>query len=92
MEALQDAGASTMEILMGATRRGAEAYGLGHDLGTVEAGKIADLLVLEANPLQDIHNFRKIDMVLKGGNVVDRKALPTVHAVDFYDPEAPWPF
>jgi len=92
MEALQDAGASTMEILMGATRRGAEAYGLGHDLGTVEAGKIADLLVLEANPLQDIHNFRKIDMVLKGGNVVDRKALPTVHAVDFYDPKAPWPF
>jgi imidazolonepropionase-like amidohydrolase len=39
MEALQDAGASTMEILMGATRRGAESYGLGRDLGTVEPRK-----------------------------------------------------
>jgi imidazolonepropionase-like amidohydrolase len=92
MEALQDAGASRMEILMGATRRGAEAYGLGRDLGTVEHGKIADLLVLDANPLDDVHNFRKIDMVLKDGRVVDRKALPTVHAVDYYDPEAKWPF
>ena len=92
MEALQDAGASPMEILQGSTRRGAEAYRLGHDLGTVEAGKIADLLVLDGNPLEDIHNFRKIHMVIKGGSVVDRKSLPSVHPADFYDPEAPWPF
>jgi imidazolonepropionase-like amidohydrolase len=91
MEALQDAGASTTEILMGATRRGAEAYGLGHDLGTVEKGKFADLLLLDANPLDDIHSFRKINMVLKDGRVVDRKALPSIHVADFYDPAASWP-
>jgi imidazolonepropionase-like amidohydrolase len=91
MEALQDAGASTIEILMGATRRGAEAYGLGHDLGTVEKGKIADLLLLDANPLDDIRSFRKINMVLKDGRVIDRQALPTVHVADFYDPDASWP-
>jgi len=92
MEALQDAGASPMDILLAATRRGAEAYGLGHDLGTLETGKTADLLVLDANPLKDIHNFRKINMVVKDGFIVDRKSLPTVRAVDFYDPEAVWPF
>jgi hypothetical protein len=52
----------------------------------VEAGKIADLLVLDGNPLQDIHNFRKINMVLKDGHIIDRRAFPTIHAADFYDP------
>jgi hypothetical protein len=40
------------------------------------------------------HTFASImiNMVLKDGVVVDRKSLPAVHAVDFYDPEAAWPF
>jgi imidazolonepropionase-like amidohydrolase len=91
MEGLQEAGASPMEVLMGATRRGAEAYGLGEKLGTVQVGKIADLLVLDADPLQDIHNFRKINSVIKDGRVVNREALPTVRVADFYDPSAAWP-
>ncbi len=91
MEALQDADASPLEILMGATRRGAEACGLAGKLGTIERGKIADLLVLDADPLKDIHNFRKISSVFKDGRVVDRKALPTIHVANFYDPEAAWP-
>jgi imidazolonepropionase-like amidohydrolase len=76
MESLEDAGASPREILIGATRRGAEAYGLGHVLGTVEAGKIADLLVLDADPIRDVRNLRKINRVLKDGRTIDRASLP----------------
>ena len=90
MVGLQDVGASPMEILIAATRNGAEAYGLGDDLGTVETGKIADLLVLDADPLSDIANMRQINMVIKDGTIVDRDALPTVKVLD-YDPELPWP-
>jgi hypothetical protein len=60
--------------------------------GLWSRGKVADLLVLDGNPLQDIHNFRKINMVLKDGRVIDRKSLPSIHAADFYDPEGVWPF
>ncbi len=91
MIGLQDVGASPMDILIASTRNGAEAYGLGDDLGTIERGKIADLLVLDADPLADIANFRKINMVIKDGVIIDRDALPTVKVLD-YDPELPWPF
>ena len=91
MIGLQDVGASPMEVLIAATRNGAEAYGLGDKLGTVEEGKIADLLVLDANPLDDIGNFRSINMVIKDGVIIDREALPTVKVLD-YDPSLPWPY
>jgi imidazolonepropionase-like amidohydrolase len=91
MIGLQDAGAKPMDILIAATRNGAEAYGLGDKLGTVEVGKLADLLVLDADPLSDIGNFRRINMVIKEGQIIDRDALPSVRVLD-YDPEAPWPF
>ncbi len=90
MIGLQDVGAEPMDILIAATRNGAEAYGLGDDLGTVEVGKLADLLVLDADPLADVANFRSINMVIKEGRIIDRDALPSVHVLD-YDPEAPWP-
>jgi imidazolonepropionase-like amidohydrolase len=64
---------------------------MGDELGTVEKGKIADLLVLDADPLADIGNFRKINMVIKDGEIIDRDALPTVKVLD-YDPELPWPY
>ena len=80
-----------MEVLIASTRNGAEAYGLGDDLGTVEEGKIADLLVVDADPSIDIANMKKIHMVIKGGQIIDRDALPSVKVLD-YDPEAPWPY
>ena len=90
MEGLQEAGMSTMDILVAATRHGAEAYGLADSLGTVEAGKVADLLVLDADPLANVRNLRRIHGVFKAGVPVDREALPTVRVLKF-DPDARWP-
>lgn len=90
MEDLQDCGERPGDILRAATRNGADALGLGDRVGTLERGKRADLLVLDADPLDDIANIRRIRFVVKDGKVVDRGALPTVRVLDF-DPEARWP-
>jgi imidazolonepropionase-like amidohydrolase len=90
MEALQQIGASPGEILEAATRNGADAYHLGDKVGTIEPEKIADLLVVSQNPLDDISNLRKIHLVIKDGQIVDRDALPLTKVLD-YDPEAEWP-
>jgi imidazolonepropionase-like amidohydrolase len=47
--------------------------GVGADLGTVEVGKLADLIVVAANPLDDITNVRRLQLVLKEGRVVSDK-------------------
>ena len=46
------------------------------EIGTLESGKIADMVLLNANPLKSAKNYRKIDMVIKEGKVVDLDALP----------------
>jgi len=90
MEGLQQAGAAPMDILIAATRHGAEAYRLADSLGTVAPGKVADLLVVDADPLADVRNLRRIRAVVKDGRVVDRATLPAVRVLQF-DPEARWP-
>jgi imidazolonepropionase-like amidohydrolase len=75
LELLSDAGLSSVEVVTAATRTGAEALRKLDELGTIEAGKRADLLVLNANPLEDVRNFRKIDQVMLDGEWVDRAAL-----------------
>jgi imidazolonepropionase-like amidohydrolase len=62
---------------MAATRSIARAYKVDDRLGTLVAGKIADLVVLDANPLEAAAHYRKIRMVMKEGRIVDRQRLPT---------------
>ena len=66
-------GATPWQALVAATKSGAEICGVGADLGTVEVGKIADLIVVGGNPLEDIHNVRRLQMVFKDGLLVSDK-------------------
>ena len=76
LELMAAAGAlSPMQVLLAATRGGAEAMGRGDELGTLEPGKLADMVVLDADPLADIRNTRRIDRVIKGGTVFEPQAI-----------------
>src|ERR1700704_1137917 len=66
-------GATPWQTLLAATCHGAEVCGVGAELGTVEVGKLADLIVVGANPIEDINNVRRLQLVLKEGRVVSDK-------------------
>lgn len=76
MMGLEQNGMAPMEILRTATINVAHAYKLDAKLGTVEPGKIADLVILDADPLKDARNYGRVSGVIKDGRVVDIKALP----------------
>lgn len=69
LELLVAAGLSPMEALLSATLRPAEILGRSADMGTLEQGKRADLVILDADPLQDIRHTRRIHRVIKGGRI-----------------------
>jgi CubicO group peptidase (beta-lactamase class C family)/imidazolonepropionase-like amidohydrolase/Tol biopolymer transport system component len=78
MGLLADGGMSPHEVLRVATIEGARAIGLDADLGSIESGKVADLVVLDANPLQSIRNSRAIAYVMKGGTLYRSSTLARV--------------
>ena len=66
-------GATPWQALQAATRHGAAVCGVGEELGTVEVGKRADLIVVGGNPLDDMQNVRRLRLVLKDGRIVSDK-------------------
>ena len=63
-------GATPWQALTAATKNAADLCGVGAELGTLEAGKRADMIVVSGNPLDDIQNLRRLQMVIKDGRVV----------------------
>ncbi|MBI3940597.1 MAG: amidohydrolase family protein [Acidobacteria bacterium] len=84
MQLLVDAGLTPVQAIQAATLWPAELLGKDQDLGTVEKGKLADLIVLRRNPLEDITAFKDIDLVMQDGRI-----QRTGYHYDFVNP-IPW--
>jgi imidazolonepropionase-like amidohydrolase len=75
LELLVESGLTPAAALTAATRNNARALNQSAQLGSLEAGKLADVVILDANPLEDIRNTRKIYRVIRSGLVCDPAAL-----------------
>ena len=78
LQQLASAGLAPPDVLRTATLHPAEYFGLQGEYGTVEPGKVADLVLLDANPLQDIRNTQRIHAVVFNGHLYDRAALDRI--------------
>jgi len=72
---LVESGLTPLQALQAATINSAGVLHKSAEFGSIEAGKVADLVLLDADPLADIHNTKRIAAVIVAGKVLDRKAL-----------------
>lgn len=73
MQVMAEIGLTPMQIIQGSTKFAAELIRKGDELGTIEAGKLADLIVVTKNPLEDIRHLYGVETVIVDGRVVDRR-------------------
>ena len=85
---LVDAGLSELEAIQAATRNAARFVGM-EDVGTIELGMVADLILLDADPLENIENTRTIAAVVSRGRLIERSALQHVLS-EIADSAATW--
>ena len=71
LELLVEAGINTSDVIKIATKNGAEALDLMNQTGTIEPGKQADILILSANPVEDIENTKRIEAVISNGRIIE---------------------
>ena len=88
--ALASGGLTNAEALTAATRHGAEIIGIARDIGTVTPGKLADLVVLNSDPLENIRNSADLALVVKGGELFDAATLDKVWPVQEKLPAQWW--
>jgi predicted amidohydrolase YtcJ len=85
IEGFVELGMTPMQAIVAATANGAAAALRSRDLGTIEKGKLADVVLLAADPLADIHNIETITAVIAQGRKVNLDALPE-HPIFFKKP------
>ncbi len=70
IDSMQEAGMTPMQIIIAATKHAAHVCNLAQELGTLEIGKIADILVVNQNPLEDVHALQDVRLVMHNGMII----------------------
>ena len=90
--ALQSGGMKNHDALKVATILGAEALGLDYDLGSLQPGKLADLIIMDKNPLENIRNSNTIKWVMKNGRLYEGDTLNEIYPANRKLDDAEWRF